>query len=132
MSTNFIIFFILSIIFGQKIIAKEVCMIPADTNINNKIQYGIASYYSDKFIGRKTANGEVFNQDKMTAAHNTFPLGTCLIVTNLRNNREVKVRVNDRLHHRNKRVIDLTKGAARKIGFINSGITRVKVEVVKP
>ena len=94
------------------------------------IQYGIASYYSDKFQGRKTSSGELFSQQKLTAAHNTLPLGTYIRVTNLRNKKSVVVKVNDRLHHRNKRLVDLSRAAAQRIGFISSGLTRVKVEVL--
>jgi rare lipoprotein A len=98
-----------------------------DTSI---IQYGVASYYSDKFEGRKTASGEIFSQHKMTAAHNTLPLGTMIEVTNLRNNRTVYVKINDRLHAKNKRIIDLTKAAARKLHYINAGLTRVRIRVI--
>lgn len=96
----------------------------------SKIQYGVASFYSNKFNGRKTANGENFNQQKFTAAHNSLPLGTYVRVTNLRNKRTIVVKVNDRLHARNKRLIDLTKAAAQKLGFVKSGLVRVKIEVL--
>jgi rare lipoprotein A len=95
-----------------------------------KIQYGVASYYSNKFNGRKTANGEIFSQQKLTAAHNSLPLGTYVKVTNLRNKRTVVVKINDRLNAKNKRLIDLTRAAAQKLGFIKAGLTRVKVEVL--
>ena len=95
-----------------------------------KIQYGMASFYSNKFNGRKTANGEIFSNQKLTAAHNTLPLGTYVRVTNLRNGRTVTVKINDRLHHRNKRIIDLSRAGATKLGFIKSGLTRVKIEVL--
>lgn len=100
------------------------------TNGNSRIQYGMASFYSNKFNGRKTANGEIFSNQKMTAAHNTLPLGTYVRVTNLRNGRKVVVKINDRLHHKNKRIIDLTRTAASKLGFLKSGLTRVKIEVL--
>jgi rare lipoprotein A len=95
-----------------------------------KVLYGTASFYSNKFNGRKTANGEIFSQQKMTAACNVLPLGTWIRVTNLRNGRTVVVKVNDRLHERMKRVVDLSRSAAEKLGFIKSGLTRVKVEVL--
>ncbi len=101
-----------------------------DTSHNSRVEYGIASYYADKFNGRRTANGEIFSQDKLTAAHNSLPLGTYIKVTNLRNNKSVKVKINDRLHRKNKRLVDLSKAAARKIGFLKMGITRVKVKVL--
>lgn len=91
---------------------------------------GIASYYADKFNGQLTANGEVFSNSEMTAAHNTLPLGTYVKVTNLRNGRSVIVRITDRLHRENTRIIDLTKAAARKLGFLTRGLTRVRVEEV--
>lgn len=96
----------------------------------SKIQYGLASFYSNKFNGRKTASGEIFSQQKLTAAHNTLPLGTYVRVTNLRNGKTVVVKINDRLHHRNKRIIDLSRAAATKLGFLKSGLTRVKIEVL--
>lgn len=95
-----------------------------------KVLYGTASYYSNKFHGRKTANGEIFNQNKFTCACNVLPLGTWIKVTNLKNNKTVVVKVNDRLHPRMKRIIDLTRAAAVKLGYINSGLTRVKIEVL--
>jgi rare lipoprotein A len=96
----------------------------------NKVQYGIASFYSNKFNGRKTSNGEIFDQRKFTAAHNSLPLGTYVKVTNLRNKKTVIVKINDRLHARNKRLIDLSRAAAQKLGFVKSGLTRVKIEVL--
>ncbi len=95
----------------------------------SKVLYGTASYYSNKFEGRKTANGEIFSQKKFTAACNVLPLGTWVKVTNLRNGKSVVLKTNDRLHPSMKRILDLSRAAAQKIGYINSGLTRVKVEV---
>ena len=95
-----------------------------------RILYGMASFYSNKFNGRKTASGEIFNQSKLTCACNILPLGTWIRVTNLRNGRTVLVKTNDRLHPRMKRIIDLTRAAAVKLGYVASGLTRVKVEVL--
>lgn len=92
---------------------------------------GYASFYSNKFIGRKTASGEVFRQDKLTCAHNTFPMGTLLKVTNLKNDKTVTVRVNDRLHHRNPRLVDLSKAAAKTLDFKDVGVIKVRVELLK-
>jgi rare lipoprotein A len=97
----------------------------------NKVIYGIASYYADKFNGRPTANGEIYDGKKMTAACNTLPLGTWIRVTNLSNNRSVIVKTNDRLHPRMTRVVDLSRAAAEKLGFIRKGLTKVKVEVLE-
>ncbi|MHB1922240.1 MAG: septal ring lytic transglycosylase RlpA family protein [Chitinophagaceae bacterium] len=96
-----------------------------------KIQYGIASFYSKKFNGRRTASGEIYNDHKMTAANNTLPFGTYLRITNLHNGRSVIVRVNDRLSKRNRRLVDVTRSAAQKLGIISRGITRVKMVILK-
>jgi rare lipoprotein A len=95
-----------------------------------KIQYGTASYYHDKFQNRLTASGEKFDQKKMTAAHNGLPLNTWIRVTNLSNQRSVIVRVNDRLHRKNSRLVDLSNVAAKNLGYLNRGLTQVKVEVI--
>jgi len=94
------------------------------------VQYGTASYYSNKFQGKPTSSGEPYDKNKMTCAHNSLPLGTWVKVTNLRNKKSVVVRVTDRLHHNNKRVVDLSRIAASKLGYVKRGLTRVKVEVV--
>ena len=96
-----------------------------------KIIYGIASYYAEKFNGRQTANGEIYDGKKLTAACNQLPLGTWIRVTNLNNNRSVIVKTNDRLHIRMKRVVDLSRAAAEKLGYISRGLTKVRVEVLE-
>jgi rare lipoprotein A len=95
-----------------------------------KIIYGTASFYSNSFHGKKTASGETFSQNKLTAACNVLPLGTWIKVTNLRNGKSVIVKTNDRLHARMTRVVDLSKAAADKLNYVRSGLTRVKVEVL--
>lgn len=95
-----------------------------------KIQYGTASFYADKFEGRKTANGETFTQKGMTAAHNSLPLGTWIRVTNLSNKKTVLVKVNDRLHPKNPRLVDLSKAAAKKLGYTGGGLSKVRVDVL--
>lgn len=126
---SILLFFITFVCFLQNSIAQDSAAVKKGTG-KVKVQYGIASFYSNKFNGRKTANGEIFSQQKFTAAHNSLPLGTYVRVTNLRNKRTVIVKINDRLHARNKRLIDLTRAAAQKLGFIKSGLTRVKIEVL--
>ena len=91
---------------------------------------GIASFYSDKFHGRTTSSGESYDKNDLTAAHNTLPLGSVLLVTNLSNNQSVVVRVNDRLSKSNKRLLDVSKQAAKQLGFIRSGHTKVKIEIL--
>jgi rare lipoprotein A len=98
--------------------------------IPGKIQYGTASFYADKFEGKKTANGEIFTQKGMTAAHNSLPLGTWIKVTNLSNHKSVIVKVNDRLHPKNPRLVDLSKTAAKKLGYTGHGLTKVRVDVL--
>jgi rare lipoprotein A len=95
-----------------------------------KVQYGTASFYNNKFQNRLTASGEKFDQQKMTAAHNKLPLNTWIRVTNLSNHRSVIVRVNDRLHRKNTRLVDLSNLAAKNLGYLSDGLTRVKVEVL--
>ncbi|WP_400192934.1 septal ring lytic transglycosylase RlpA family protein [Hymenobacter sp. B81] len=92
---------------------------------------GKASFYADKFNGRKTASGVPYRPGKLTAAHNTLPFGTVVRVTNPRNNRSVKVTVNDRGPHAKGRIIDLSKKAARKIDIIDAGVAPVQLRVVR-
>lgn len=96
-----------------------------------KIFYGQSSYYAEKFHGRKTANGEIFDMYKKTAAHKTLPFNTMLEVTNLENNKSVIVRVNDRGPFVGDRILDLSYGAAREIDMIPTGVIRVKVKILK-
>jgi rare lipoprotein A len=93
------------------------------------VQEGVASWYGPGYHGKKTSSGEVFDQDEMTAAHMTFAFGTRVRVTMLSNGRSVVVRINDRFPNA-KRVIDLSRGAARQIGLIGPGTGRVRLEVV--
>ncbi len=94
-------------------------------------QEGIASYYSNDFQGRKTSNGEIFDNSKLTAAHRTYPFGTIVKVTNLTTNAQVEVRINDRGPVKQERVIDLSFAAAKAIGIDRTGLGRVRIEVLK-
>lgn len=93
-------------------------------------QSGMASYYADKFNGRRTANGERFDNTAMTAAHPSLPFGTLIEVTNMRNGKKVVVRVNDRGPYTHARVLDLSRNAARQLGMHNTGTAKVKVAVL--
>jgi len=93
-------------------------------------QQGVASWYGPGFHGRRTANGEVYDQYELTAAHQTLPLGTHVLVTSLTNGRSVEVRVNDRGPFIGGRVIDLSYGAARVIDMVGAGTMPVRVEVL--
>ena len=92
---------------------------------------GYASYYADQFHGKKTANGEIFDMNKMTAAHKTLPFNTKLRVTNLKNGRSTFVRINDRGPFSGNRVIDLSKQAAIELDMIRDGVVEVECEVVE-
>lgn len=90
-------------------------------------QFGVASFYADKFEGQRTCTDEVFTQKKLTAACNTLPLNVWIRVTNLKNKKSVLVRINDRMHPANPRLIDMSKAAAIALGYTGHGLTKVKV-----
>jgi len=93
-------------------------------------ELGFASWYGEEFQGSPTASGEVFDMNGLTAAHRSFPLGTKLKITNLRNNRSLVVRVNDRGPFVHTRFLDLSMAAAKKLGFFGAGVAKVRAEVV--
>lgn len=103
---------------------------PTGGNVVRTLGSGMASYYGKRFHGRRTANGERFNMNAMTAAHKTLPFGTKVRVTNPRNGRSVTVRINDRGPYAHGRVIDLSRAAAQRIGIIQAGHARVRLEIV--
>jgi rare lipoprotein A len=100
-----------------------------------RVQIGLASYYGPGFHGEETASGEIFDQNEMVAAHRTLPLGTVVRVTNLENGRRVVLRVIDRgpygANYRKGTIIDVSKGAARRLRFIRDGLVKVRVEVIR-
>lgn len=93
-------------------------------------RYGIASFYSGKFYGRKTANNEKLNKTKLTAAHKTYPFNTLVEVTNLTNRKSIIVRINDRGPYKRGRIIDLTDAGAKKLKLNKIGLAKVKVKIV--
>ena len=96
-----------------------------------RAQHGIASYYGPGFEGRATASGRIFDSSEMVAAHRTLPLGTRVRVTNLENKRSVVLRVIDRGPYVGpETIIDVSMGAARRLGFIRDGRVRVRVDVL--
>jgi len=121
-------------IFFPGLYAQEKTHFPATATKSsvkkNIIKYGIASFYAKKFNGRQTASGDIYNSTKYTAACNVLPLHTWVRVTNLRNEKSVIVIINDRLHPKNKRLVDLSRSAALALGYTGRGLTRVKVEVL--
>jgi rare lipoprotein A len=96
----------------------------------SSVSNGVASYYGKDHHGKKTANGEVFDMYKLTAAHRSLPFGTQVKVTNLSNQRSVIVRINDRGPYYQGRIIDLSLAAAKSLEMVEAGITQVKLEVV--
>lgn len=95
-----------------------------------RVEEGTASWYGPGFAGRLTANGEVFNPNELTAAHQTLPFGTRVRVTSVRNGRSVVVRINDRGPFKAGRIIDLSRAAAEAIGLVGAGVARVTVAEV--
>ena len=95
------------------------------------LETGIASWYGPNFHGKQTANGEVYNQNELTAAHKTLPFNTVVKVTNLANGKSVTVRINDRGPYVGRRVIDLSRTAAERIDMIGPGTAKVRIELVK-
>lgn len=98
--------------------------------IFNHQEVGYASYYHDRFHGRRTASGEKYDRNALTTQHAHLPFGTMIKVTNLQNHRSIQVKVNDRGGHVGKRILDLSHRAAKELGFISKGLAMVKVEVV--
>jgi rare lipoprotein A len=92
---------------------------------------GIASWYGAPYDGRRSANGEVFDMEKLTAAHRTFPFDTWVEVTNLENKKSVEVRITDRGPFIKGRIIDLSLAAAREIDMVQEGIVRVRIKVIR-
>jgi rare lipoprotein A len=90
---------------------------------------GIANFYSDKFQGKKTAAGAVYDKNKLTASHKTLPYGTKVRITNLENGKSVVVTINDRMKPGTPVVIDVTRRAAQELGFAKAGKAKVKSEV---
>ena len=91
---------------------------------------GEASWYGEEFEGNTTASGEIYDSEGLTAAHPTLPFGTTVRVTNISNRRNILLRINDRGPYIGRRLIDVSRQAAERLGFVDSGTTPVRVEVV--
>jgi rare lipoprotein A len=104
---------------------------PAMTGAVGETQTGLAAVYSQRLNGHKTASGQHYHADKLTASHPTLPFGTEVKVTNLKNNKSVTVRINDRGPTQPGRIIDLSSSAAHALGIRHSATAEVKIEVVK-
>src|SRR5881396_4388682 len=122
------------IAFGLAVsLGASGCMLfrePSPPPIVNGVQVGVASWYGPGFHGNRTANGEIYDQYELTAAHPSLPLGTRAMVTNLSSGRAVEVRINDRGPFVDGRAIDLSYAAARTIGLVGPGTGRVRIEVL--
>ena len=116
--------------FGISLLTDCVAVSPVLSKQHPHTQIGVASYLSHRFHGLKTASGEVYNQNKLTAAHRSYPLGTQVRVTNLKNGRRITLRINDRGPYAKGRVMDVSLRAAKELGFVRQGLTRVKIEVI--
>ncbi len=101
----------------------------ADLDVSMK-ERGIASWYGEDFHGWMTANGEIYDMEAFTAAHRTLPLGTAILVTNVENGKQVRVRINDRGPYLYGRVLDLSLAGARALDMVDSGVAAVQIEVV--
>lgn len=111
-------------------VGKVEAISPRSSKLDGVTQSGMASWYGPKWHGKKTANGERFDMNSMTAAHKTLPFGTLVKVRNERNGRETIVRINNRGPFTKGRILDLSKGAANKLGFVSNGVARIKMEVI--
>jgi len=104
-----------------------------ENNLLSYEEYGtmVATWYGNYFHGRYTSSGDIYDQDGLTAAHKTLPFGTLLKVTNLKNNKSIIVRVNDRPGFTSPKRIDLSRGAAKALDMVKAGKIKIKVEIVK-
>ena len=99
--------------------------------MEREVEVGFASYYASRFHGNRTASGVRYDEEGMTAAHRTLPFGTRVRVTNLTNGRSVVVTITDRGPFAPGRIIDVSKGAARKLDFVRAGTARVRVKILE-
>lgn len=122
-----ILVFFLSLVSSWGLVASSSTNTPS---LRGEIWYGNASWYGRRFHGKKTSNGEKFNKNKLTAAHKTLPFNTRVLVTSLKNNKSVIVRINDRGPFVGDRIIDLSEAAAKELGLKDQGVTSIRMRVV--
>ena len=121
----------------QKAIKKNSSKFSSKNNINKKnvkvgdVIAGVSSWYGPNFHGKLTANGEVFDQYGVTAAHKTLPLGTVVRVTNIDNGKSIILRINDRGPYVGNRILDCSYGAATKLGFKDLGTANVEIKIIE-
>jgi rare lipoprotein A len=120
-------------VLNENVISMDEETVTADRSLVEFIDKGMmkASWYGPGFHGQKTANGEIYNQMSFTAAHKSLKFGTLLKITNLKNDKSVVVRINDRGPYIHGRDLDLSKAAALEIGMVKRGVAKIKVEEIK-
>ncbi|MFZ2055427.1 MAG: septal ring lytic transglycosylase RlpA family protein [Candidatus Aminicenantales bacterium] len=118
------------LILGLSVLVLSGCRPKVDYIPGGAVQTGVASWYGEEFHGKKTSNREIYDMNDLTAAHNTLPFGSMVMVTNLDNGKSVVVRINDRGPFVKNRVIDLSFAAARAIDMIGTGTAPVRIEVL--
>lgn len=120
-------------VVSDDVVSAENETVTADRSLVDYVEMGTmkASWYGPGFHGRKTANGELYDQMSYTAAHKSLKFGTLLKITNLRNNKSVVVRINDRGPYVEGRDLDLSKASALALGMVKRGVIRIKVEEIK-
>ena len=91
---------------------------------------GVASWYGPNFHGKKTANGEIYNQNSYTAAHKILPMNTKISITNLKNKKKITARINDRGPYKKNRIVDVSKKIAKELGFLEKGTTPVRLDII--
>ena len=106
--------------------------VQAESKVPKHLLRGVASWYGGVFNGRQTASGEIYDMFAMTACHPTLPFGTKVRVVNTRNHKTVVVRINDRGFLNDGRIMDLSYGAAQKLGMVHAGLAKVKLQILKP
>lgn len=114
------------------IVLFSICSYVGEAHSDNSSQYIRTTYYAQKFHNRKTASGEIYRKEKYTAAHKSLPFGTFLRIINESNNKEVVVKVNDRMSKRAKANLDLSRAAANQLDFIREGVKKLKVIIITP
>jgi rare lipoprotein A (peptidoglycan hydrolase) len=127
----FVCLAICAVLTGCASAPRFVIKPPATAAAENMTEEGDASYYADDFNGHKTASGETYDMNALTAAHRTLPFNSMVKVTNLENGKSVTVRINDRGPFKDDRLIDLSLGAAKQIGMIANGTAKVHLEVLE-
>ncbi len=130
-STLLLTYGLISCASSNNISKSDLVISKKEPVVVGDIQYGISSYYAEKFHGKRTANGEIYDMYGISGAHQTLPLNSVVKVTNLENNKVLIVRVNDRGPFIKDRIFDCSYGAAVKLEFISTGTAIVKVEVLE-